>query len=392
MSPRQFLKQYRRDHRVEERGLFPDAPLMVARGDVVGVVLLAPGGPMSPEEVVACLHQGYMDPVAHPWPLPPVLRDVFCQYLARHRAAETQQTYEVIGGSSPVQRLTREQARTLGAWLHDHLGKAHQVEFRVYPAMRYGQPSLEAVQDRMAADGVNQVVLLPMYPHYAAPATGSALVYWDRLQHSRPGTAWPTSVIREYGTHPRYVQALSERIDQTLQRFPREVRAEVPLLFTTEGTLACTARQGYGSYREQVQRTIDQLLDLWGHDRPHFRALQGRYGLGRWFEPGTSEVLQTVAQAGHRSVLIVPMAFVSDHVETAWRLDMRIREEAESLGLAYEVMYNLNCHPLFIEALADLVLQHLHLPGTILPMPGQGDGQAGAPQPFTPTPTRKMGT
>jgi ferrochelatase len=391
MSPRQFLKQYRRDRRVEEGSLFPDAPLTVAPGEQVGVVLLASGGPTTPDEVAACGHAGYMDPVVHRWPLPVGVREVFCRWLAQQQAVRARPAYEVIGGSSPVQRLTREQARTLEAWLNDRLGKTHQVGFRVYPAMRYGHPSIAEVQTRMEADGIGQVVLLPMYPHYAAATTGSALLYWQAVQQHRPEATWPLSVVRAYGTHPKYVQALNERIDQTLQRFPKDVRAEVPLLFTTEGTLACTTRQGYGSYRAQVQQTIDQLLDLRGHDRSHFQALQSRFGWGRWFEPGTSEVLQSLAQAGHRSVLVVPMAFVSDHVETAWRLDMRVREEAEALGLTYEVMYNLNCHSLFIETLAELVLQRLHLPGVILPMPG-GDGQAGAVQPLTPTPTCKTGT
>jgi ferrochelatase len=234
------------------------------------------------------------------------------------------------------------------------------VTYRTYIAMRYWHPFTEEAVKAMERDAVDKVVLLPLYPHYSKTTTGASLVYWHTLQENGEIDSRPTTYVKEYAAHPEYLRALSERIDEGLARFPDQVRDDVQILFSAHGTPVKEMTERGDPYCCLVHSTVDRLMKLRQNDRPFHVAFQSKVGPATWFTPSTQDKLKELAERGFRSVLIVPVAFVTDHIETAYELDIQIRKEAEEFGIVdYEVTGGLNDHPGFIAALTDVVLRQV---------------------------------
>lgn len=383
MTPRDFLSTYRPEaqHNLSH-GACANASLAVGAGDVVGIVLLERGGPQHADEAESFLYRLLMDPAAVDIPVGGVLRHWLCRSLAWVHAGTLQEKYAMIGGSSPANRLVREQAHTLKTLLHrSQRPDGSGSPFHVYAALRHGTPSFEGTVQRMIDDGVTRVVLLPLHPHYSEATTGAMLAYWAALHDAGERPDWPTTTVCDYATHPKYIQALSERIDEGLQRFPSSKRCDVPIVFSTLGLpdvvpSALRSQAVPAGSRHDVQPTVDALLTSHPDRRPHHVAFEHH---SRWSDgvaPALSKTLTSLAEAGHRSVLVVPLAFVTDHVETTCELDIEMREYATDLGFSrYEVASSLNSHPLFIEALAEVTGAHLQFSSdAAAPVSFEGDG------------------
>src|SRR5690606_25358484 len=178
----------------------------------------------------------FMDPAIIDMPVAGIFRHWISSFVARTRSKKVAKDYELIGGGSPINRLTNEQAQSLEKLLNETYGKPSGVRFRTYIAMRYWHPFSEEAAAQMVEDGVDKVVLLPLYPQYSKTTTGSSLVYWWMLEQEKEIPAWPTTQVIEYAANPKYVQSISERIDEALQRFPKETRDDVHILFSAHGT------------------------------------------------------------------------------------------------------------------------------------------------------------
>jgi ferrochelatase len=271
--------------------------------------------------------------------------------------------YQKIGGGSPINKLTREQAENLERELNQSYGKASGVKFRVYIAMRYWHPTTEEAAAQMQRDAVTKVVLLPLYPHYSKTTTGSSLVYWWMLEQSNEIPKWPTAYVYEYAAHPKFVQAISSRIDEGLERFPKEARDEVQLVFSAHGTPLYEMKKRRDPYCCLIHSTVEQVMNFRGRDLPFHVAFQSKVGPAEWLTPSTPDKLKDLAEAGHKVVLIIPVAFVTDHIETLFELNMLIRDQATEFGIQYyEVTSGLNSHPLFIAALAEATVSQVQLP------------------------------
>ena len=375
MTPRDFLDAYTFDRRIVDGGYYPSAPLRVDEGETVGIVMMNLGGPRTLEEVQSFLYNLYMDPASVPLPVGGVLRHWTCRALAAFRARSVCEDYEMIGGGSPLNRLTREQAQALEDHLHARYGQASDVTFCTYLAMRYGHPSSEEAAAAMEADGVDRVVLLPLYPHYSKSTTGSSLAYWHALDARNEMPSWPTTLVHEYAANPKYVQALSERIDEGLQRFPRAVRDDVHLVFSAHGAPQPDLTDHGDPYCCLVHATVDQVMRERNGDRPFHTAFRDCMGWTDGLSPSTSNMLRTVAAAGTDAVLVVPIAFLTDHLKTSYELDVQVREKAEAMGIRhYEVTSGLNAHPLLIEALGEATVSQLQLPVEVNQLRHGGDG------------------
>lgn len=380
MTPRDFLSAYD-PHALQplEHTACSGAALSVAAGERVGIALLERGGPQSPDQIESFLYRLLMDPVAVDIPVGGNLRHWLCCSLARLHAGSMQSKYNMIGGSSPANRLVREQAHALQSLLKRR-ANAGTVSFRVYAALRHGTPSFEDTVRAMQQDDLDQVVLIPLHPHYSAATTGAMLAYWTALRNAGDAPQWPTTTTCAYATNAKYIQALSERIDEGLQRFPPDERDSVPLVFSTLGMPDAIPNLLQGDAasgsRHHVQPTVDAIMSRQPSGRDHYVAFERR---SRWSDgvaPALTRTLGSLARAGTRSVLVVPLAFVADHVETMCELDIEMREQADALGIAhYEVASALNSHPLFIDALSDVALNHLHLPDDAVSF--EGDGTSG---------------
>ena len=362
MSPLDFLRVYDPD-----RSSFGDAVtdswLQVEEGDCVGVVLVNLGGPESLDEVEPFLANLLMDPFFLDLPVGGRLRKWAAESMAYVRAKTLRDRYEMIGGGSPLTRLAQEQAQALQRHLADRYGRLAGVQFRTYSAMRYSRPFLEDAAAQMAADGVDKVVFLPSYPQFSSLTTGSALAYWHALAETGERPSWPTVTVPEYAANPKYVQAVSERIDQALQRFPRSVRNEAVLVFSAHDTVLQSRAERDDPYCCHVHATVEQVMRFRNHDRPFHTAFQSMMGPNRWLSPAAPDTITTLADQGCRSLLVVPISFVTDHVNTSYDLDIAVRAEAEARGIDhFEVTSGLNTHPLFIEALGEATIAQLRLP------------------------------
>lgn len=385
MTPRQFLSSYRYDQRLVTGAFFPSEPLRIDRGDRVGVVLLNLGGPNQTDDVAPFLYNLFMDPAIIDIPLGGALRHVLCRFIASKRSKSVAKDYEVIGGGSPINRLTEEQARSLEMLLAEKYGRAADVTFHTYIAMRYWHPFSEEAAEQMRRDGINKVVLLPLYPQYSKTTTGSSLVYWWQLEQHGEIPKWDTTYVFEYAANPKYVQAISERIDEALQRFPKHIRDRVHLIFSAHGTPVKEMKERRDPYCCLVHSTVDRVMAYRENDRPFHVAFQSKVGPAEWLTPSTPDKIEELAKAGHTALLVIPVAFVTDHVETAYELDVEVRAEAEHVGVEhYEVTSGLNCHPLFIEALGEAVVSQLLLPGGVGTLSASGDGASAEAYPLRP--------
>ena len=359
MTAREYLDGFSQDQRLAVGGYYTQEPLAVEPNDTVGVVLLNLGGPSDADDVAPFLYSRLMDPAALDLPLPSALRERVCRLYARRRARTVRKGFEQVGGCSPLNRHTSEQAHALEARLNDRFGTATGARFRTYVAMRHGEPSSATAQRQLAEDQVSKVVLLPLYPHYSKTTTGSSLLHWQAAEKTHGRSPSATALVYEYAAHPKYVQALSERIDEGLQRFPRVVRDRVQLVFSAQGTPLKELTRRNDPYCCLTHATVQQVMGFReGHDagRAFHVAFQGQIEPIKWLTPSTADTLEDLAESGETAVLIVPVSCVSERVETAFDLDIALRARSLALGIEhFEVTSGLNCHPLFIEALAECV-------------------------------------
>ena len=377
MTPLDFLRWYEFDERILRGDYFPTAPLQVEEGERVGVVLLTRGGPETLNDVEPFLYNCYMDPTRYDLPVGGRLRHWACQAAASYRASNVRDDYELIGGGSPLTRLTHEQAESLQGHLNSQFGTPTGIEFRTYVAMRCWHPFSEAAVAQMEADGIDKVVLLPLNPQYSKSTSGSSLARWKALEEIGESPSWPTTTVVEYAANPKFVRALSERIDEGLQRFPRDQRDDVRLLFSAQGTTLQDRERRKDPYCCLVHSTVEQVMRHRGRDRPFRTSFLETSGLQAGLTPTTAEVLGKWADRDVDSVLVVPVAFVADHFETNYVLDIRVREAAEAAGIYhYEVTAALNTHPLFIEALGEATIAQLELPVDVNQLRVRGDGRS----------------
>lgn len=308
-----------------------------------GVVLLNLGGPERPEEVEPFLVNLFSDRMIIPLG-PPFLQKFIARRIARKRAPASRANYEKIGGGSPLTRITRDQARALEKAL------TPSGRFTVTPCMRYWRPDTGEALRVMRGAGVERLVALPLYPHYSIATTGSSLAELRRLL-DRESQAPELVEIRSWPTQPRYIQALAARIEKGLARFGGE---PVTLVYSAHSLPQRFIDQG-DPYVDELKQTIKALEEKTGvRGRLCF---QSRSGPVRWLGPSTPDTINQLAAEGCRNILMVPIAFVSDHVETLFEIDILYRNQARDLGIRLESTPGLNHDPLFIQGLKELVLE-----------------------------------
>ena len=356
MSPLEFFRTVRPERSVLTGDAFSQEPVRVAPDDVVGVVMMELGGPLRSDEVVPFLESRLLDPVEVELRVPRVFRRQAARYYARRLGRALQRSFEMIGGASPMRRHVSEQASALQRRLNDRFAATTGATFRTYVAMRHGDPSMATARQRMADDGVTKVVLLPLQPHFSASMAGSALAYWQ----AHGPVAAPTTLVAEYATHPKLVAAVNERIDEGLQRFPRDSRRHVQILFAAHSASRRHLTRLDDPYCCHVQATVRAVLAARGDERPGAVAFLDPLGSGATIGPRLSDAIADLADDGATALLVVPISFLSDRVDTAFDLDVTARAAAASEGIQrFEVTNGLNRHSLLIDALAECVGTHI---------------------------------
>lgn len=318
---------------------------MVGISRRVGVVLFQLGGPDSLASVEPFLYNLFSDPDIIDFPFSRLGRRALARLISKTRAKKASQHYAAIGGS-PIRRFTEQQARALEARL---IGEG--VDARCVVAMRYWHPfTAEAIAQLQNEDAeLDQVVLLPLYPQYSSTTTGSSLNEWRRQWNDRV----PTSCVAPFYRNPQYIAAVVERIDEALARFPDP--QAVPLVFSAHGVPVSVIEKG-DPYQQHIEETVGLVMAQGGWRNDHRLCYQSKVGASRWLEPSLRQTLRQVASGKRCEVCIVPISFVSDHVETLGEIDHHAREEARLLGIErFQMTRGLNDSPTFIQALASLV-------------------------------------
>ena len=319
----------------------------------LGVVLLNLGGPDSLEAVEPFLYNLFRDPDIIDFPLSFLFRKGLAKVISSRRAPRVMEQYKAIGGKSPIREYTEQQASRLEEELN-----RQGLDARVYVAMRYWRPSTEEALEAIERDGVTRVILLPLYPQYSKATTLSSMKEWDKQVKQRASKI-EAELIDSYFSFQPYIDAFVERVDQGLARFPEDRRDEVNILFSAHGTPMKLVRQG-DPYSHQIAKTVEAIMERGRFSQPHHLCYQSKVGPLKWLEPSTPETIHKLAAEGVKNMLLVPVAFASDHLETLFELGVEYRREANEAGvLQYEVTEGLNLSPKFIDALAQLVFEKI---------------------------------
>jgi ferrochelatase len=223
------------------------------------------------------------------------------------------------------------------------------LEARCFVAMRYWHPFTAQAIEQLRAAQCDEVVLLPLYPQYSSTTTGSSLNEWRRLFRDDVRV----QSIENFYRHELYLQALVEKIDEALARFADPERPEI--VFSAHSVPVAVIHKG-DPYQRQIEETVDLLMQRGGWTNGYRLCYQSKVGASKWLQPSLHTALRELAAEKGREVCIVPISFVSDHVETLGEIDHEARAEAAKLGIKrFEMTSGLNDSPTFIAALADLV-------------------------------------
>jgi len=314
----------------------------------VGVVLFQLGGPDTLAAIEPFLYNLFCDPDIIDFPFARIGRKPLAKLISRTRARKVQHHYATIGGGSPIRRFTEGQARALEAEL-----TTQGVDARCFVAMRYWHPFTGEAIAQLQAAQCDEIVLLPLYPQYSSTTTGSSLNEWQRLFRGD----LPVHSVGSFYQHPMYLDAMVERIEEALTRFPVPTRAEI--IFSAHSIPLSVIAKG-DPYQRQIEETVRLLMERGGWPNRHRLCYQSKVGASKWLQPSLHRALHDLAIEKAREVCIVPVAFVSDHVETLGEIDHEAREEARRLGITqFEMSAGLNDSAKFISALGQLVLQAL---------------------------------
>ena len=306
------------------------------------ILLLNLGGPLQPADIKPFLVNLFSDrQIIRLGPRP--LQPLIARIIAHRRAPKSMANYPRIGGGSPILQRTWEQAQALEKRL------AGEGDFLVRPCMRYWHPFAREVLLELVEAGVEQCIALPLYPHYSIATSGSSLTDLQECA-SAMAQAPACTVIRSWPDQPEYIQALAKRIEEGLALFPGE---KARLLYSAHSLPQRFIDEG-DPYVEELKKTITALEQVTG--KAGELCYQSRSGPVDWLGPSTPDSIRRCAAEGARNLLMLPISFVSDHVETLVEIEMDYRELAEGLGMRFACTRALNDDPLFVEGLATLVL------------------------------------
>jgi ferrochelatase len=310
------------------------------------VLLLQMGGPDSIDSVEPFLFNLFSDrDIIRIGPA--FLQPLIARFIARRRAPKSEAFYAKIGGKSPIRELTEGQARALEALLGP--------EFRCFVAMRYWKPSTIDALAAIRREGISRIIALSLYPHYSRATTGSSMGELKRVL-AQAGVDFTVSYIDRFYDHPLYIEALSKRIEEELARFPKSDGTHI--LFSAHSLPQSFIDEG-DPYLNNILETVRLVMERMG-DMDYHLSFQSRAGPVKWLEPSTEEMLKKLAAAGCGNLLLVPISFVSDHIETLYEIDIQYAEEAKALGIGtFRRIPALNDSPQFIACLADLVRNRL---------------------------------
>jgi ferrochelatase len=311
--------------------------------DKIAVVLLNLGGPDSLDAVEPFLFNLFSDRDIFTLPFQKTLAAI----IAKKRAPKVIEEYRLIGGKSPIGQWTELQRSMLESGL-----KNSSINADVYIAMRYWHPLTEETAPKVQEGSYSKVVMLPLYPHFSVSTTGSSFNEWKRYYK---GDASKLIYVNNYFNNVTYAKAINQRIDEALLKFPESIRNNVQLVFSAHGTPVSYVKKG-DPYSFQIKDTVKLVMKQRNNSHVYHECYQSKVGPVKWLEPSTASMIESLAAKGKKHLLIIPISFVSDHIETLYELDIEYRHVADKAGIEnYIVITGLNDSQLFVDALTEIV-------------------------------------
>ncbi|WP_298909650.1 ferrochelatase [uncultured Nostoc sp.] len=322
----------------------------------VGVLLLNLGGPDKLEDVGPFLYNLFSDPEIIRLPFR-WLQKPLAWFIASRRLKTSQENYKQIGGGSPLRRITEAQ----GEALKEQLGYLGQ-EANIYVGMRYWHPYTEEAIAQLTQDNIENLVILPLYPQFSISTSGSSFRLLEKLWQEDPKLQHiDYTVIPSWYKQPGYLQAMAELIAQELDQFPNP--DDVHIFFSAHGVPKSYVEEAGDPYQQEIEECSALMMQTLNRPNVHTLAYQSRVGPVEWLQPYTEDALKELGAQGVKDLVVVPISFVSEHIETLQEIDIEYREVAEESGIHnFRRVPAPNTHPVFINALADLVIDALKNP------------------------------
>lgn len=344
-------------------------PLLANRRDISSGMAMASNGPENAETGILLLNMGGPDSIEA---VKPFLTNIFAdstiiglpggkigqfflgKLIVNLRLPKVRENYLKIGGRSPILDWTKLQMEGV----QELLSYRTERSVKVGMAMRYWHPFADEALRKLAVSGVKHVIGLTLYPHFSGATTGSSeadlVAARDRL-----GLDLPISFISHWYDDPAFLDLWAGKIEKVLEGMRPEVRESVQLVVSAHGLPRKLVDEG-DPYMEHVEATMKGVLKRLTDPPPAHLCFQSRSGPVEWIGPQTDEVIRRLASDKHSSLLMWPISFVSDHLETLNEIDVKYRHLAVQLGIReYLMVLSLNDDPAFFAVLADLVETHM---------------------------------
>lgn len=280
-------------------------------------------------------------------------------YIAKRRTPEVKQKYQEIGGGSPILKWTMLQGELMCQKL-DSVSPS-TAPHKYYVGFRYVDPLTDQALEEIEKDGPEHVVVFSQYPQYSCATTGSSLnAIYNYYKHKQVPKNVRFSLIERWATHPLLIKTVADRILTELKQFPAEKQKEVLILFSAHSLPLKAVNRG-DTYPSEVGATVQLVMQELGNCNPYSLVWQSKVGPLPWLAPFTDDALKGFVKQGKKNFIIVPVAFVNEHIETLHELDIEYcKDLAKELGIeSIRRAAAPNDHPLFISALTDIVVTHM---------------------------------
>jgi len=304
------------------------------------VLLLNLGGPDSLETIEPFLYNLFSDKDIIKLPLQKPL----AKLISKIRAKKVKERYKKIGGKSPINDITKKQAEAIE--------KKLPQDYKVFIGMRYGHPNIEEAIQRIDNAGIEDIIVLPLFPQYSKATTGSAIKELERTL-AKQSTKPTRIIIENWHNHPAYIEAQAEKIKEGLSSFEKN---QTHIIFSAHALPQKLIDQG-DPYQDQVKETIKCIMKQL-KDTPWHLGFQSQTGPIKWLEPKTEDIIKELTGKGIKNILVVPISFVSDNLETQYDIDISQKNLAEKEGATLKRSPTLNDSPKFIIALAKMIQEY----------------------------------
>ena len=319
-----------------------------------GIVMMNLGGPKDLSQVEPFLLELFEDREIIQLPFQKYLGP----FIAKRRTPKIRKHYEEIGGGSPILHWTEEQGKGMCERL-DALSP-ETAPHRFYVAFRYVEPTSEDALKQMQADGVERAIAFTQYPQFSCSTTGSSLnELWRAAKRLGLQDAFEWSVIDRWPTHPTFIEAMTKTVEDGLAMFDENDRDDVVILFSAHSLPLEVINRG-DAYPAEIGASVHEVMQRLDYRHEYLLAYQSEVGPVPWLGPSTEKVLEQLGKKRRKNVLVVGIAFTSDHIETLHELDIEYGELAHEAGITnFKRAPSLNGMPLFQDALAQIVHEHL---------------------------------